>query len=201
MALKALDKKWPGSKIEAAKVADLVPYARNARIHTPVHVDQIAASIREWGFTQPVLIDEENTILAGHGRVLAAQKLELEVVPVIVARGWTEAQKRAYVLADNRLTELSTWDMEMVHNELMGLIEDGFDLSLTGFTEDAIGGEVSTLEELQDMIGEGDDEDFWPKIIIRVPPEVKKEWDDLWATCTGATEHEKLQELMKRCLS
>jgi ParB-like chromosome segregation protein Spo0J len=101
---------WPASQIEHWPIDRLVPYARNARTHTDAQIAQIAASIREWGWTIPVLVAEDGTILAGHARVLAAIKLGITEVPVIVARGWSEAKKRAYVLADNKLTLNSGWD-------------------------------------------------------------------------------------------
>ena len=90
---------WPADKVERRAVAALIPYAR---MHSPEQVDQIAASIREWGWTVPVLVDDEGGIIAGHGRVLAAHKLAIAEVPVMVAAGWSEAQKRAYVLAETR---------------------------------------------------------------------------------------------------
>ena len=86
---------WPADKVERRDVASLVPYARNARTHSPAQVAAIAASIREWGWTVPVLVDDAGGIIAGHGRILAAQKLGITEVPVMVAAGWTEAQKRA----------------------------------------------------------------------------------------------------------
>ena len=110
--------KWPADKVERRAVAALIPYARNARKHSPEQVDQIAASIREWGWTVPVLVDEQGGIIAGHGRVLAAQKLGLVDVPVMVAAGWSEAQKRAYVLADNKLALNAGWDDDLLKIEL-----------------------------------------------------------------------------------
>src|SRR5437763_2619944 len=95
--------KWPADEVQRWPVERLVPYARNARTHSDAQVAQIAASIREWGWTMPVLADEAGGVIAGHGRILAAQRLGLAEVPVMVARGWSEAQKRAYVLADNKL--------------------------------------------------------------------------------------------------
>lgn len=94
---------WPADAVERRPLAALTPYARNARTHSDGQVAEIAASIREWGWTMPVLVDEAGGIIAGHGRVLAAQSLGLTEVPVMVARGWSDAQKRAYVLADNKL--------------------------------------------------------------------------------------------------
>jgi ParB-like chromosome segregation protein Spo0J len=95
--------KWPADRVERRSINALIPYARNARTHSDAQVAQIAASMKEWGWTNPVLIDEEGGIIAGHGRVLAARKLGLTEAPVMVAEGWTEAQKRAYVIADNQL--------------------------------------------------------------------------------------------------
>src|SRR3954464_3463643 len=95
---------WPADKVERRPLGSLVPNARNARTHSDAQVAQIAASIEQWGWTVPVLIDEAGTIIAGHGRVLAAARLGLAEVPVITARGWSEAQKRAYLIADNKLT-------------------------------------------------------------------------------------------------
>lgn len=133
--------KWPADKVERRKVDSLVPYARNARTHSPEQVDQIAASIREWGWTVPILIDEQGGLIAGHGRVMAAKKLGLAEVPVMVAAGWSEGQKRAYVLADNKLAENAGWDRDMLKVELGDLGALDFDISLTGFGE----GEMSAL--------------------------------------------------------
>ena len=114
-------------------VADLIPYARNSRTHSDAQVAKIAASIREFGFLNPIIVDGANGIVAGHGRVLAAHKLALQVVPVIEASHLTEAQKRAYVIADNRLALDAGWDLEMLRVELTDLKGMDFDLSLTGF--------------------------------------------------------------------
>ena len=130
---------WPADSVERRPVASLVPYARNARTHSPEQVAQIAASIREWGWTSPVLVDEAGMIIAGHGRVLAAQRLGLPEVPVMVAANWSEAQKRAYVLADNKLALNAGWDPELLPIELGDLKASGFDLALTGFGELELG--------------------------------------------------------------
>lgn len=129
----SVPKEWPASKVETRSVSTLVPYARNARTHTKQQVRQIAASIREWGWTNPVLIDEKDGIIAGHGRVLAAELEGIETVPVMVARGWSDAQRRAYVIADNKLALEAGWDMELLGGELEELRGLDFDLSLTGF--------------------------------------------------------------------
>ena len=114
---------WPADHVERQAVAALVPYARNARTHSEAQVAQIAGSIREWGWTIPVLCDETGGIIAGHGRVLAALKLGLAEVPTMTARGWSEAQKRAYILADNRLAENAGWDEDLLRIELTDLLE------------------------------------------------------------------------------
>ena len=129
---------WPADRVERRKVASLVPYARNARTHSPEQVSAIAASIREWGWTNPVLVDPEGGIIAGHGRILAAQKLGLTDVPVMVANGWSKEQKRAYVLADNKLALNAGWDLELLTFELSELQSHEFDLGLTGFSTDEL---------------------------------------------------------------
>lgn len=116
----------------------LIPYARNARTHSEQQVRQVAASIREFGFTNPVLIDEEDGIIAGHGRVLAALLLGLDEVPCIVLYGLSEAQKRAYVLADNKLALNSGWDEAMLRLELLDLQAADFDMDLTGFSTEEL---------------------------------------------------------------
>jgi hypothetical protein len=116
----------------------LVPSARNARLHSEAQIQQIMASIREWGWTTPVLVDERGVIIAGHGRVMAAERMELAEVPVIVARGWSEAQKRAYLIADNKLQENASWDQSLLQLEMADLKTLGFDALLTGFTENEI---------------------------------------------------------------
>ena len=122
-------------KISTVPINSLIPYARNARTHSDAQVAQIAASIREFGWTNPVLLDGENGIIAGHGRVLAARKLGIEEVPCIELSHLTEAQKRAYILADNKLAENAGWDPDLLKLELGELRELGMDLSLTGFDE------------------------------------------------------------------
>lgn len=122
-------------QIEPRPVADLAPYANNSRKHSPEQVEQIAASIREFGFTNPVLIDPDGGIIAGHGRVQAAELLGLEEVPTITLSHLSETQRRAYVIADNRIALNSTWDADLLRSELLALKAD-FDLDLLGFGED-----------------------------------------------------------------
>lgn len=134
-------------KLEQARIDDLIPYARNSRTHSEAQVAQVAASIREFGFTNPVLIDADGGIIAGHGRVLAARKLGLKTVPAIRIDYMTEAQKRAYVIADNKLALNAGWDDELLALELGDLKDEGFDLSLTGFSDDELARLVIDAEE------------------------------------------------------
>src|SRR4051795_1605734 len=130
--------RWPADKVERRPIEQLIPYTRNSRTHSASQVDQIAASIREWGWTNPILVTEDGSIVAGHGRVLGAKKLGLAEVPVMVAAGWSEPQIRAYALADNKLALNAGWDDEMLALEIADLQEIGFDLSLSGFSDDEL---------------------------------------------------------------
>jgi hypothetical protein len=128
---------WPADKVERHPLETLILYAKNARTHSPEQVDQIAASMKEWGWTNPVLVDEIGEIIAGHGRVLAAGQLGFSDVPVMVADGWTDDQKRAYRIADNRLAELASWDFETLADEFNALGDD-FNAEFAGFSWDEI---------------------------------------------------------------
>jgi len=141
-------------KIETLKTADLIPYARNSRTHSDAQVAQIAGSIREFGFTNPVLIDTNNGIIAGHGRVMAAGKLGLDKVPCIRLAHLTDTQKRAYIIADNKLALNAGWDEEMLALELGELSDLDFDMDLIGFTEDELAGLLAETTE-----GETDPDD------------------------------------------
>lgn len=143
---------------------DLIPYARNARTHSDEQVAQIAASIREFGFNAPVLIDAENGIVAGHGRVLAAQTLGLDSVPCVRLDWLTEAQKRAYILADNKIAENSAWDQAMLDSELAILDDLDIDLADLGF--DMGGGDDLPLVEEKPAVETGPVRDvFWINIV------------------------------------
>ena len=124
----------PADKIERWATDKLVPYARNARTHTDEQIGQIAASIKEWGWTTPILVDEAGSIIAGHGRTLAAQKLNITEVPVVIAKGWSDAKKRAYVIADNKLALNAGWDNDILAIELNDIKDSEFNLDLIGFT-------------------------------------------------------------------
>jgi ParB-like chromosome segregation protein Spo0J len=122
-------------KIVEVPIEDLIPYANNARTHSDEQVAQIAASIKEFGWTNPILTDGENGIIAGHGRLAAARKLGMDEIPAIQLDGLTEAQKKALILADNKLALNSTWDYELLKIEIENLIELDFDVDLLGFDD------------------------------------------------------------------
>ena len=134
-------------KVEYKKIKELIPYCNNSRTHSDEQVLQIASSIKEFGFTNPVLIDEQGGIIAGHGRIMAAQKLKMDEVPTITLNDLSEAQKKAYIIADNKLALNSGWDDELLKIELEQLKELDFDLGLIGFSDD----ELALL-----MLGEDD---------------------------------------------
>jgi DNA modification methylase len=161
---------WPADKVERRKVASLVPYARNARTHSSDQVDQIAASIREFGWTIPVLVDEEGTLIAGHGRVMAAKKLGIGEVPVMVAEGWSEAQRKAYVIADNKLALNAGWDMDLLKVELEELKELNFDIDLTGFG----------IDELADLLSDKTEGLTDPDEVPEPPAEPITVLGDVW---------------------
>lgn len=183
----------PADKIEKWKIDKLIPYARNSRTHSDEQVAQIAASIKEWGWTTPVLVDDTGQIIAGHGRIMAARKLGMTEVPVIVAEGWTDAQKRAYVIADNKLALNAGWDNEMLSLEFGELEGLGFDLELTGFTLD----EIDALKPVE--ITEGlTDEDEVPD----VPADPVTKLGDVWVMgkhrlmCGDSTSIDAVEQLM-----
>jgi len=175
------------------KVKDLIPYARNSRTHSEEQVTQIASSIREFGFTNPIIVDEQNNIIAGHGRILAANKLKIKDVPCVVVTGWTEAQKKAYVIADNKLALNAGWDEKMLSLEFDELQELGFDLSLTGFSGD----EILALKPLEEVVGLTDEDD------VPEAPEVPKTvLGDIWLLgdhrlmCGDSTSIDAVDKLM-----
>ena len=127
-------------KNEVKPIGDLIPYAGNSRTHSEEQIIQIASSIKEFGFTNPVLIDEDGGVIAGHGRILAAKKLDYKELPCIVLDGLTEAQKKAYVIADNQLALNSGWDIDMLKLEIDGLKELDFNVDLLGFDDGFLDG-------------------------------------------------------------
>lgn len=179
---------------KTASVSSLIPYARNSRTHSDEQVGKIAASIKEFGFLNPVIIDGENGIIAGHGRVMAAQKLGMETVPVIEASHLTDAQRRAYVIADNRLALDAGWDEEMLRVEFAELGDLGFDLELTGFGLDEI--DALQIEEVEEGLT---DEDAVPE----VPEQPVTVEGDVWLLgkhrlmCGDSTSIDAVETLME----
>lgn len=160
-------------KLEKISIEELIPYARNSRTHSDEQIAQIAASIKEFGFTNPVLIDNDNGIIAGHGRVLAGRKLKLKEIPCIRLGHLTDAQKKAYVIADNKLALNSGWDAEMLKLELVELKDEGFNIDLIGFDGD----ELAEIFAEESEINEGlTDEDEVPE----VPEEPVTKLGDVW---------------------
>ena len=160
-------------QIEQIEIESLLPYARNSRTHSDEQTAQIAASIKEFGFTNPVLIDNDNQIIAGHGRLMAARKLQLKEVPCIRLGYLTETQKKAYVIADNKLALNSGWDEEMLALEIAELKDEDFDIDLLGFTDDELAGLADQIaEEVEGLT----DEDEAPA----VPEEAKTKPGDIY---------------------
>lgn len=156
---------------DSRPVGALVPYERNARTHSPEQVAQIAASMREFGFTNPLLVDDQNRVIAGHGRLAAAQSLGLAEVPVIVVAGLTDAQRRALVLADNKLALNAGWDAGTLAEELQALKDDGFEMLLTGFS----------MAEIDDLLtepdaGTGGDPDHVPEATAEPVSKIGDVW-------------------------
>jgi len=186
---------WVADKIEHWPLARLLPYARNARTHSDDQVAQIAASIVEFGFTNPCLVGADGVLVAGHGRLLAARKLGLDTVPVVVLDHLSQTQRRALVLADNRIAENAGWDDAMLRTELEALQADGFDLDLTGFDPDALA-ELLAGEET-DQAGEVDDDDVPEETVALVSRP-----GDLWVLgehrvlCGDATDPESYARLL-----
>jgi site-specific DNA-methyltransferase (adenine-specific) len=179
-------------KIETRLVADLIPYAANSRTHSDAQVAQIAASIKEFGWTNPILIDGDNTIIAGHGRLLAARKLGMEEVPAIILDHLTKAQQRALVIADNQLALNAGWDMNMLKAEIEDLNLENFNLELLGFDEKFLDG----LLEPEPTAGLTD-EDAVPE----VPETPKTVLGDVWVLgnhrlmCGDSTSIDALEKL------
>jgi len=180
-------------QIEYVKTSKLVPYARNSRTHSDEQVAQICASIKEFGFTNPVLIDGEGVIIAGHGRTMAAQRLDMKEVPCLRLGHLTDAQKKAYVIADNKLALNAGWDDEMLAIELKELNAEDFDLSLTGFDDD----------ELAALLAEAVEEGLTDEDIVPEAPETPVTVEgDVWVLgnhrlmCGDSTSIDAVEKLM-----
>lgn len=181
-------------QVEWLELNNLIPYAKNSRTHSEAQVAQIAGSIKEFGFNNPVLIDEDNGIIAGHGRVLAAQKLGLQAVPCIRLAHLSETQRKAYVIADNRLALNAGWDDSMLTLELQDLKAEDFNLDLLGFEADELNALLNPIKETEGLT----DEDAVPE----VPEEPKTKPGDIYQLgrhrlmCGDATMIADVEKLM-----
>lgn len=179
--------------IRQVKINELTPYEKNAKLHSESQVKKIVASIEEFGFLNPILIDKDNNIIAGHGRVMAAKQIGMEEVPAIAVEGLTDEQRRAYILADNKLTELGEWDADLVSEELKDLKEAGFEIELTGFNIDDI---IFT----DDMDAEDIDEEELEKQVENAEPRIKR--GEIWQLgkhrlmCGDSTSADDLDRLL-----
>jgi site-specific DNA-methyltransferase (adenine-specific) len=188
-------------RIEHWPLERLKPYSRNARTHSQAQIDKIAASIAEFGFTNPILVDSSDGIIAGHGRLMGAQKLGMDTVPVVVLDYLTDSQRRAYILADNRLALDAGWDEEILAAELADLEVDGFDLELTGFSD----------EELADLMSDEDIPTVLDEDTVNAVPEVRPEpvsrLGDVWllgkhrVMCGDSLSIDQVEQLMGGALA
>jgi DNA modification methylase len=182
-------------RIELWPLDRLKPYDRNARTHSAEQVAQIAASIVEFGFTNPILVDSNDGIIAGHGRLSAAQELGLKTVPVVVLDHLSDRQRKAYILADNQLALNAGWDTDLLRGELQDLAELDFDLSLIGFSDDEL---ADLLPDIEELAPEGTDEDAAPE----VPEEPVTKLGDVWllgkhrVMCGDSTSLDEVEKLM-----
>jgi DNA modification methylase len=180
-------------QIKMVSVDTLIPYAKNARTHSDEQVAQIAGSIKEFGFNNPVLVDKDNSVIAGHGRLMAARKLGYKEVPVVKLEHLTESQRKAYILADNRIALNSGWDTSMLSLELQEL-KDDIDLSLLGFDADELDAMLNPIEETEGLT----DEDSVPD----VPVEPKTKLGDIYILgnhrlmCGDSTSIDAVEKLM-----
>jgi len=160
-------------QVQQYKVEDLIPYANNSRTHSDAQVAQIAASIKEFGWTNPILVDGEKGIIAGHGRLLAARKLEMSEVPVIELNHLTPTQKKALIIADNKLALNADWEQELLKIEIQALSDDDFDITLLGFDEIELGKMFDEMDEEDDIKAQNYNEVF--NIIVECEDESEQE--------------------------
>lgn len=188
-------------QVEYRYVDSLIPYARNARTHSDEQVAQIAASIREFGFNNPVLVDGNKGVIAGHGRILAARKLNLSSVPVIELGHLSDTQKRAFILAENKLTERGGWDSDLLSVELADLQDAGFDLELTGFDDSELKSYLDQDDEKP--VANPLDSSVNVETPTEVPAKVVSRLGDVWKIgehrliCGDSTSHQVVLTLME----
>ena len=184
-------------QIEMIAVSDLTPYARNSRTHSAAQVEQIAASIKAFGFTNPVLVDADNGIIAGHGRIAGAKSAGIDTVPCLRLADLTKQQIKAYIIADNKLAENAGWDFDILAAEIDELNDDGFDLELLGFSQEELSNLIGTPET-----GGLTDEDAVPD----VPEEPVTKLGDVWILgrhrlcCGSSTDEATVKGVLNGCI-
>jgi ParB-like chromosome segregation protein Spo0J len=163
---------WAALKVERRALGKLKPYERNSRTHTAEQIAEVAKSIETYGFTMPILIDEGDGIVAGHARAAAAGLLKLAEVPVVVARGWSDQQKREYIIADNKIGLNSGWDWDLLAIEVSDLRALGSDLSVIGFTELEVANLLAEPTAHQQHLANSDpaEDATWPTLELKMPP-------------------------------
>src|ERR1700737_639280 len=171
LAETALARPWPAERIERWPIGRLIPYTNHARLHSAADIDKLSNSIRTWGWTMPVLVDDEGNLLAGQLRFAVAAKLGLTSIPVMVARGWSEEEKRAYRLADNQLSARASWEFAQLRNEVQELGFADFDVNLIGFEPDQ-------LETILAGLGSSGLTD--PDSVPEIPEQPVTQPGDLW---------------------
>ena len=174
--------------IRKVAIVDLIPYANNSRVHSDEQVNQIAASIKEFGFLNPIIIDGDNGIIAGHGRVMAANKLGVKELPCVDASHLTEAQRKAYVIADNKLALNAEWDFDLLKIEIESLQEGDFKLDLLGFDVDELNG-ILGFDDIAEEDEEESEQDYEDKY---------KEQYGVIIMCKSAEEQEKIFNKMQQ---
>lgn len=194
--------------IERRKITNLIPYENNPRTHSDKQVKQLAQLMERYGFydSHAIAVDEEGTIIWGHGRLLAAKELGLEEVPVEVLSDLSEEDKKALRIADNGISEQSNWEMESLQQELMDLDALDFPMELLSLSEELLeelfdddnSQPPPSLDELEQEYGQPQSRDFWPYIKVQVSPQTKQKWDDLMNSINGDDEALKVEQLLDR---
>lgn len=171
------------NRIEMWPITKLRPYERNARTHDDEQVAQLVKSIERFGFTNPILVDQEDGVLAGHGRLMAAKRLQLKQVPVVVLDHLDEAQRRAYVLADNQIANNAGWDLELLRGELLDLRVEGFEWADLGFDGELIGELFAPPPEVQEAeeeeVGMNEDLQRGQPLAIVLEPDEMRDWREV----------------------
>jgi len=197
---------WAANEVTLRPLAKLTPYDKNARTHSQAQILELAAAIEKWGWTQPIVVDEAGVILAGHARYEAARTLDLTQVPVVEAKGWTETEKRAYVLADNRIALNAGWDDELLHFELDALRQTDFDTSLLGWGCDLPGVDPELDMSILDQITEAEVDELEQGIVkfvtLGVAPEQHAELTAMAKRCreVGYDFTPALREMLRACV-